>query len=388
MPWNEPGKDKDPWGQRNDNGPPDLDEVLNNLKKKLNGVLGGGKGGGGSSNLSGRGSEDMSGLLLLALIAISVVWLLSGIYIVDEGKRGVETRFGAKTDVTMPGPHWRLPWPIDMVEQVDVEGIRTTNHNSQMLTEDENIVALSLAVQYNIKDAQSYVFEVREPDVTLRQAAETAIREVVGRNTMDFIITEGRAVIATETKRIMQEILDSYNTGLNVLQVNLNEAQPPEEVQDAFADAIKAREDEQRIINEANAYRNDIVPKARGDAQSMLEEAEAYRTRVLKSSQGETERFNQLLAEYKRAPEITRERLYIETLEEIMTNNPKVVIDVPNGNNLTYLPLDKLMSQPGAGSRAMAPMTSGAASNDNSRAQEVLDSFRRNTARSRIRETR
>jgi membrane protease subunit HflK len=327
-------------------------------------------------------------LLLLALIAISVVWLLSGIYIVDEGKRGVETRFGAKTDVTMPGPHWRLPWPIDMVEQVDVEGIRTTNHNSQMLTEDENIVALSLAVQYNIKDAQSYVFEVREPDVTLRQAAETAIREVVGRNTMDFIITEGRAVIATETKRIMQEILDSYNTGLNVLQVNLNEAQPPEEVQDAFADAIKAREDEQRIINEANAYRNDIVPKARGDAQSLLEEAEAYRTRVLKSSQGETERFNQLLAEYKRAPEVTRQRLYIETLEEIMTNNPKVVIDVPNGNNLTYLPLDKLMSQPGSGARNLTPMTPGSASSDNARAQDVLDSFRRNSSRSRMRETR
>jgi len=386
MPWNEPGKDKDPWGQRNDNGPPDLDEVLNNFKKKLNGVLGGK---GGSGGIPGRGgSGDMSGLLLIALIAITVVWLLSGIYIVDEGKRGVETRFGARTVVTMPGPHWRLPWPIDNVEQVDVEGIRTTNHNSQMLTEDENIVALSLAVQYNIKEASAYVFEVREPDVTLRQAAETAIREVVGANTMDFIITEGRAVIATETKRIMQEILDSYNTGLNVLQVNLNEAQPPEEVQDAFADAIKAREDEQRIINEANAYRNDIVPKARGDAQSMLEDAEAYRTRVLKSSQGETERFNQLLTEYRRAPEVTRQRLYIETIEEIMANNPKVMIDVDNGNNLTYLPLDKMMSQPGASSRNPASMHSGSSSVDTGRAQDVLDSFRRDAARSRLRETR
>jgi membrane protease subunit HflK len=386
MPWNEPGKDKDPWGQRNDNGPPDLDEVLNNFKKKLNGVLGGK---GGSGGIPGRGgSGDMSGLLLIALIAITVVWLLSGIYIVDEGKRGVETRFGARTVVTMPGPHWRLPWPIDNVEQVDVEGIRTTNHNSQMLTEDENIVALSLAVQYNIKEASAYVFEVREPDVTLRQAAETAIREVVGANTMDFIITEGRAVIATETKRIMQEILDSYNTGLNVLQVNLNEAQPPEEVQDAFADAIKAREDEQRIINEANAYRNDIVPKARGDAQSMLEDAEAYRTRVLKSSQGETERFNQLLTEYRRAPEVTRQRLYIETIEEIMANNPKVMIDVDNGNNLTYLPLDKMMSQPGASSRNPGSMNSGSSSVDTGRAQDVLDSFRRDAARSRLRETR
>ena len=188
MPWNEPGKDKDPWGQRNDNGPPDLDEVLNNLKKKLNGVLGGRKGGGGSGSTP-RGPENMTGLILIGIAAVVVVWLLSGIYIVDEGKRGVETRFGAKSDVTMPGPHWRLPWPIDAVEQVDVEGIRTTNHNSQMLTEDENIVALSLAVQYNIKNAQSYVFEVRDPDVTLKQAAETSIREVVGRNKMDFIIT-------------------------------------------------------------------------------------------------------------------------------------------------------------------------------------------------------
>ena len=223
MPWNEPGKDKDPWGQRNNDAPPDLDEVLNNLKKKLNGILGGGKGGSGQS--SGGGSSDFSAIILLALGALIIVWLLSGIYIVDEGKRGVETRFGAKSVVTMPGPHWHLPWPIDNVEQVDVEGVRTTNHNSQMLTEDENIVALSLAVQYNVKDAQNYVFEVRDPDVTLKQAAETSIREVVGRNTMDFILTEGRAEIASDTKRIMQEILDSYQTGLNVLQVNLNEAQ-------------------------------------------------------------------------------------------------------------------------------------------------------------------
>ena len=385
MPWNEPGKDKDPWGQRNNNAPPDLDEVFKNLKKKLNGVLGGGKGGSGGGS---RSSDDFSGLMLIAIAALLVVWLLSGIYIVDEGKRGVETRFGAKSDVTMPGPHWRLPWPIDAVEQVDVEGIRTTNHNSQMLTEDENIVALSLAVQYNIKNAQEYAFEVRDPDITLKQAAETAIREVVGRNKMDFIITGGRSEIASETKRIMQEILDSYKTGLNVLQVNLNEAQPPEEVQDAFADAIKAREDEQRIINEANAYRNDIVPKARGDAQSMLEDAEAYRTRVLKASQGETQRFTQLLTEYQRAPEVTRERLYIDTLEEIMSNNPKVVMDIKDGgNNLTYLPLDKIISQ-GKTSTPSSSSSAGSSNLGSLRNQSVIDEFRRNSSRSRIRETR
>ncbi|MDJ0881231.1 MAG: FtsH protease activity modulator HflK [Gammaproteobacteria bacterium] len=386
MPWNEPGKDKDPWGQRNNDAPPDLDEVFNKLKNKLGGVLGGGKGGG--SSRGGSSNQDFSGIILLALGALVIVWILSGIYIVDEGKRGVETRFGERMDVTMPGPHWRLPWPIDMVEQVDVEGVRTTNHNSQMLTEDENIVALSLAVQYNIKNAQEYAFEVRDPDVTLKQAAETSIREVVGRNKMDFIITEGRSEIASETKRIMQEILDSYKTGLNVLQVNLNEAQPPEEVQDAFDDAIKAREDEQRIINEANAYRNDIVPKARGDAQSLLEEAEAYRTQMIKSSQGETQRFNQLLTEYTLAPEVTRERLYIETLEEVMTNNPKVVIDVKSGGNLTYLPLDRLISPTGGGTSTGAQWQSSMTESGSNAQRDILEEFRRNNSRSRLRETR
>ena len=195
MPWNEPGKDKDPWGQRNNDAPPDLDEVLKNFKEKLGGVLGNGRG--GSSR--GGNSQDYSGMILIALGALVVVWLLSGIYIVDEGQRGVETRFGAKNEVTMPGPHWRLPWPIDDVVKVNVEGVRTSTHNSQMLTEDENIVSLSLAVQYNIKNAQDYVFEVRDPDVTLQQASETAIREVVGRSAMDFVITDGRSEIAEET---------------------------------------------------------------------------------------------------------------------------------------------------------------------------------------------
>ncbi len=384
MPWNEPGKDKDPWGNRKNDTPPDLDEVFKNLKKKMDGLFGGGKGNSGSSP---SGPENLSGIIILAIVALGIAWLLSGIYIVDEGKRGVETRFGSRTDVTMPGPHWRLPWPIDAVEQVDVEGIRTTNHNSQMLTEDENIVTLSLAVQYNVKNAQEYMFEVREADITLKQTAETAIREVVGRNNMDYIITDGRAEVASDTKRIMQEILDSYKTGLNVLQVNLNEAQPPEEVQEAFDDAIKAREDEQRIINEANAYRNDIVPKARGDAQSMLEDAEAYRTRVLKSSQGETDRFSKLLAEYQRAPEVTRERLYIETLEEVMSNNPKVVLDVENGNNLTFLPLDKIMSRGSTPGSSTGNSSLGSRSLGNT-VSRGLEEFTRNTSRSRLRETR
>lgn len=389
MPWNEPGKDKDPWGQKNNDAPPDLDEVFKNLKNKLNGILGSRKratGGGGSSG--GSDSPDISGFILLIIAALVIVWLLSGIYIVDEGKRGVETRFGAKTIVTMPGPHWHLPWPIDDVETVDVEALRKINHNSQMLTEDENIVALSLEVQYNVKSAQDYVFEVREPDVTLKQAAETAIRQVVGQSKMDFVITDGRAEVSSQTKVIMQEILDSYQAGLNVLQVNLNEAQPPEEVQDSFADAIKAREDEQRIINEAIAYRNDIIPKARGDAQSMLEDAEAYRTRVIKSSQGETNRFKNLLREYQAAPKVTRERLYIDTLEEIMSNNPKVVIDTESTGNLMYLPMDRLLSGGMNSSESNSGGSSTSIQRQSSSSSSMNDDFRFNNSRSRSRETR
>lgn len=391
MPWNEPGKDKDPWGQRNNDAPPDLDEIFNNLKKKLNGILGSKKGGSGNSGNSGKGSDDFSGIILIALVALVVVWLLSGIYIVDEGQRGVVTRFGAKTESTMPGPHWRLPWPVDAVEKVNVEGVRRIDHKSKMLTEDENIIAISYQVQYNIKNAEEYTFDVRDPDLTLKQAAETAFREVVGRNKMDYIITDGRSEVSAQTKSIMQEILDSYMTGLNVLQVNLNEAQPPEEVQDAFADAIKAREDQQRIINEANAYRNDIVPKARGDAQSMLEDAEGYRTRVVKSSQGETTRFNKLYSEYKLAPKVTRERLYLDTMEKVMSDNAKVIMDTQNSGNLMYLPLDKLMNKAtrhsSSGSSASNASILGNSSSTQKR-RDILDEFNRNTTRSRARETR
>lgn len=387
MPWNEPGKDKDPWGQKNNDGPPDLDEVFKDLKKKLNSVLGAGKGGsGGDGASSSRGSDDFSGIASLVLIAVVIAWLLSGIYIVDEGKRGVETRFGAKTVVTMPGPHWHMPWPIEDVAIIDVEEVRTASHSSQMLTEDENIVSLSLNVQYNVKNAEDYLFQVRNPDLTLKQAVEAAIRLVVGRSKMDYVLTEGRSEVASETKTLLQEILDSYRTGLHVLQVNLNKAQPPEEVQDAFNDAIKAREDKERIINEANAYRNDIVPKARGEAASMLEQAEAYRTRVVKSAQGETERFVKLLSVYQGAPEVTRERLYIDTLEEILASNPKVVIDAGSSGNLLYLPLDKILN----GSGVQLPPMTGRSNNSAGTTSRgpAIDAFRRNSSRSRVRETR
>ncbi len=381
MPWNEPGKDKDPWGQRGNDGPPDLDEVFRNLKNKFGGMLGGG--GKGKMPRVPGGSGNLTGFVGFIVIALLVVWGLTGIYIVDEGWRGVETRFGERTVVTQAGPHWHFPYPIEDVEQINVADIRTARKNSKMLTSDENIVVMSIELQYNVKNAQDFAFNVFDPDLTLEQAAETAIRAVVGNNDMDLIITEGRAVVGSATKEIMQEILDFYGTGINVVQVNMDEAQPPEEVQDAFNDAIKAREDEQRIINEANAYRNDVVPKARGEGQGLLEQAEAYKTRVTKAAQGETSRFNQLLAEYQRAPEVTRERLYIDTLEMVMARSPKVMVDIEGGNNLMFLPLDQLISR---GTSGAGPSQSLSGSGNES--QTLIDEFRRNVTRSRDRETR
>ena len=378
MPWNEPGKDKDPWGQRNNDGPPDLDELFRNLKNKFGGIFGGGRKG-----KIPPGSGNVSGLVGFVVILSLVVWALTGIYIVDEGWRGVETRFGKRTVVTRAGPHWHLPYPIEDVELINVADIRTARKNSKMLTSDENIVVMSIEVQYNIKDAQDFAFEVFDPDLTLQQTAETAIREVVGNNDMDLIITEGRAVVGSATKEIMQTILDDYKTGINVVQVNMDEAQPPEEVQDAFEDAIKAREDEQRIINEANAYRNDVVPKARGEGQGLLEQAEAYKTRVIKSAQGETSRFNQLLAEYQRAPEVTRERLYLDTIESVMARSPKVMVDVKGGNNLMFLPLDQLMNRASTATGTLKGLSGGS-----SDSQTLIDEFNRNASRNRERETR
>ncbi|MDH5354230.1 MAG: FtsH protease activity modulator HflK [Gammaproteobacteria bacterium] len=382
MPWNEPGKDKDPWGQKNNDGPPDLDELFNNLKKKFGGALGGGGKGNGSGMPSGPG--NLSGIVGFIVVAALIVWALTGIYIVDEGWRGVETRFGAKTNVTQAGPHWHLPYPIEDVELINVSDIRTSRNNSKMLTSDENIVVMSIEIQYNVKDAQDFAFNVRDPDLTLQQTSETAIREVVGNNDMDLIITEGRAVVGSETKAIMQQILDNYGTGINVVTVNMDEAQPPEEVQDAFNDAIKAREDEQRIINEANAYRNGVVPQARGEGEGLLEQAAAYKTRVVKSAQGETSRFDQLLAQYQLAPEVTRERLYIDTLESVLSRSAKVMIDIENGNNLMFLPLEQLLSGSGGLNTSPAQRMPGSTTDGGT----LTDEFNNNVNRSRSRETR
>lgn len=391
MAWNEPGggNNKDPWGGRGDQGPPDLDEVVRKMRDKLGGLFGGRKSGGGK----GGAGASFTGFGLIIGIA-AVVWLFSGIYIVDAGKQGVILRFGAFSEITMPGPHWRIPYPIDQVEIVDVEqrrfveiGYRSGGagqstvavpREALMLTEDENIVNIKLAVQYQVGDPRNYLFNVRDPNSVLKQVAESAVREVVGQNEMDFVLKEGRAEVVSRTKEVMQRILDRYESGLLVSDVNLQDAQPPEEVQAAFSDAIKAREDKERLKNEAEAYSNDVIPKARGAAARQIQEAEAYREALIAKAEGEASRFSQLLEEYTRAPEITRKRLYFETMESVLARTGVVLMDSENANSLMYLPIDQLMKQvPGV------RHFSGSNSADNELQDDTADQAVRPTRRSR-----
>jgi modulator of FtsH protease HflK len=341
MPWNEPGN-KDPWGKRpKDPGPPDLEEMLRKLNKQLAGLFGGRSGGnGGGIGAGGRGAAIGAGIIAAVLF---VIWILSGIYIVDAGERGLVLRFGRFIDTTGPGPHWHWPYPIETVEIVAVDLVRDAQHEATMLTQDENIVAVDVAVQYRVKDAGNYAFEVRVPDATLSQVMESATREVVGNNTLEYILGEGRADIALDIRRLIQRTLDQYDTGLQVVTVNLQQAQPPEPVQPAFADVVKAREDRIRYINEAQSYANGVIPRARGQAARIKQEAAAYRARVVAAAEGEASRFEQLLEEYNKAPQVTRDRLYLDAMESVLSNSSKVMMGVEGSNNLLYLPLDKLM---------------------------------------------
>lgn len=350
MAWNEPGGsgDKDPWGGRKDQqGPPDLDEVFKKFKSKFSGIFGGKGGGTGDSKRSGRGGSS-AGISFLAIIVLAV-WGLSGIYIVDEGRQGVVMQFGAFNSITEPGPHW-YPRFIQSVEVVNVEQVRSVTlglrkDEGLMLTQDENIVDIKFTVQYKVKNSRDFLFNVRDPDATLSQATESAMREIVGKNGMDFVIKDGRPQVGARTKALIQEILDGYSAGVLVTNLNLQDAQPPQQVQHAFNDAIKAREDEQRQINEAEAYSNDKLPRARGAAARILQEAEAYREEVIANAQGEAERFTKVLTEYSKAPRVTRERLYLEAMESVLSRSNKVMIDVKKGNSMIYLPLDKIVRQ-------------------------------------------
>jgi membrane protease subunit HflK len=354
MSWNEPGGNKkDPWsGKDNQPQPPDLDEVLKSLQDKLKGLFGNTSMGGGDGN---SGTSQLMGLI--ALVAV-LLWSLTGIYLVDEGSRAVVTRFGAYVETTLPGIHWHLPVPVERVDLVNLEqqrfveiGYRSGGRQQSlgsvpkealMLTQDENIIDIRLAVQYQIKDAKAYIFNVADPDLTLKQVIESAQRAVIGKNTMDFVLTEGRSNIADEIKSEIQHTLDEYETGISVSNVNLVDAQPPDEVQNAFEDAIKAREDEQRLKNEAEAYANEVVPKARGAAARLLEESEAYKQRTIAHAEGESSRFLQLLTEYEKAPDVTRERLYLETMQDVISQSGVTVVDVKGSNNAIYLPVDRI----------------------------------------------
>ena len=347
MAWNEPGPNRDPWnqgpggGKRGGDGPPDLDELLRRLKARL----GGGK---GPRPASGGGSGGVpKGLISIVAAIIVALWAFSGFYVVDEQERGVVMRFGAYSRTSEPGWAWHAPWPMEQVEIVNVTQVRQVNDRATMLTKDENIVDVELTVQYRVSSAVEYLFSVDDPDMTLRQATKSAVRETVGRSEMDFILTEGRQAIADRTKQLLQDRLDAYKCGLIVTEVNLQQAQPPEAVQSAFADAIKAREDQQRLKNEAEAYANDRLPRARGAAARQLEEAQAYRDQVIARAEGDAARFTQLVAEYRKAPKVTRSRLYLDTMSAVLSGSSKVLIDVKQGNPMFYLPLDQLLKSSG-----------------------------------------
>ena len=390
MAWNQPdgngsGRDpRDPWGNRGgQQGPPDLDELLGNLQRRLRGLFrgrggpggpsgpSGGSGGGGSTGGAGKGLRSFGARGIGIVIALVLVgWGLAGIFIVEPAEEGVVLRFGRYHETTGPGPHW-APYLIDSVEKVNVEQIRRAEigyrsdagdqsvpPESLMLTRDENIVDVGFAVLYRIKDARNYLFRVRDPDITLRQATESAIREVVGRNIMDFVLTDGRAVVAERVRELTQEILDRYETGLLVTSVNMQKAQPPDQVQDAFSDAVKAREDEERYKNEARAYAAEILPRARGDANAMLQQAEGYKQRVINEAQGDAARFTSVLDEYAKAPEVTRQRLYLDAMQNVLGSSTKVLLDVEGGNNLLYVPLDKLLTGSGRDDGTGEPATS------------------------------
>jgi len=354
------------WGRRPNQGPPDLDAIWRDFNRKLNGLFGrrGGSGGDGPEGPDAKKIGGGAGLLLGLIVA---AWMASGFYIVNEGQRGIVLRFGKFIDTTLPGPRWHLPYPIEAAEVVNVAGVRSVEvgyrnnvkskvlKESLMLTDDENIVDVQFAVQYVLKSPTDYLFNNRATDESVLQAAETAIREIVGKSSMDFVIFEGRAEVAARAHKLMQEILDRYGTGINIQKVTMQNAQPPEQVQAAFDDAVKAGQDRERQKNEGQTYANEVIPRARGTAARLVLEAEGYRQRVIERAQGDAARFRQVVAEYNKAPQVTRDRLYIDAMQQILSNTTKVLIDQKGGSNLLYLPLDKIMQLTGAAPTESAP---------------------------------
>jgi modulator of FtsH protease HflK len=345
MAWNDSGNGKNPWDGGGNEGPPDLDKIVRDWQRRFNSLFGGKGGSGGNRS----GSSNSSGPSAVAVVIIAVVviagWLATGLYRVNADERGAVLRFGAFTSTTPPGLRWHLPWPIETVEKVAVTRINTMRQQTRMLTADENIVVVDLVVQYQNIDPQAYLFNVREPEATLADISESVIREVIGKNTVDYVLLGGRAEIAVETETLIQETLDEYGVGITVTKVNLQDTNFPSQVEAAVQDAIKAREDKARLAFEAQSYANDIVPKARGESARREQDAEAYMARVIADAEGEASRFLQVLAEYEKAPNVTRDRLYIEAIEEVYGNSSKVLLDAAGSGNMIYLPIDKLLEQ-------------------------------------------
>ena len=359
---NDPG-----WGNRNNEGPPDLDEVMRQFSRKVKALF-------GKAPQNNGAPEDKPSIAILPIIGlILLVWIATGFYIVDQGSRGVVLRFGKHVETTLPGPRWHMPFPVESVTVVNMEQVRTIEigyrsadgsagrskqlHESLMLTDDENIIDLQFAVQYNLKNVEDTLFNNRSAEEAVRGIAETAIREVVGKSKLDFALYEGRDEVAINTKKLMQDVLDRYKTGINVVSVTMQNAQPPEQVQAAFEDAVKAKQDLERQKNEGQAYANDVIPKARGTASRLLQEAAGYKLRVENEAQGNASRFNQIFAQYQHAPEVTRSRMYLDAQEQIMSSVSKVIVDQKNGNSLLYLPLDKLIAATAANA---APVSANA----------------------------
>jgi len=362
MPWNEPGRgsgggggDRDPWKGGNGQQPPDLDEVFANVQKRLKSIMGGGKD--GSDSPSGQsGGPSLGGILLLValLVTLWVVW--NSIHIIDESERGVVLRFGEESRVLTPGFKVTFPSPIEEVIKVNVSQVSSLENQSRMLTGDENLIELAYAVQYRVIDPTAFLFNIQDPIDSLTQAADSAVREIVGTNTMDFILEAGRNQIAIDSGLLLEEIVSRYEPGIEITSFNLQEVRPPTQVRSAFDDVVRAREDQIRFANEAQAYANQEVPEARGRAARIIEEAEGYRETVIARATGEADRFVAILTEYSRAPEVTRERLYLETLERVYGRSSKILMDVEDSNSMFYLPLDRMTGNANASAPPPPPM--------------------------------
>ena len=367
MSWN--GNDnKDPWGRE---APPEIDEVIKKAKERINSIFGGG---GSSEGDSSGGFSKKNFTWIFVVLIFGYVTL--GIYQVEEAERSVVLRLGKFQEIKGPGLRWNPPI-VDSWEIVDVVRVRPHRHDALMLTKDENIVDVTVSVQYQIADPMKYVLDIRDADASLAQATESALRHVVGGSIMDDALTTGRELIAQEVRARLQDYLDRYSTGLEVLIVNIEDSSPPNQVQEAFDDVIKAREDEVRARNEAETYANGLVPEARGEAQRMLQDAQAYKEQVIAEAQGDAARFNLLLAEYQKAPDVTRNRLYLDSIQGVMSNSTKVMIDVEGGNNILYLPLDKIAQSARGVEELNIPSTSNNSTSIRELTNQVIEEIRR-----------